>query len=194
MDIPAVTAADESQRHAAISAIALAFTEDPLARWALPNPADYLEGMTAFIDAFGGNGLAHGGTYIVAGGRGAAMWLPPGVAPDEERMGSLMERYVKGQTLADLQGVFEQMARYHPEGPHWFLPLIGVDPAHQGSGLGSALMRHALTRCDADRAIAYLESSNPRNIPLYERHGFEALGVIQVGGSPQVVPMLRRPR
>ena len=29
--------------------------------------------------------------------------------------------------------------------------------------------------------MAYLESSNPRNIPLYERHGFEALGEIQVG-------------
>ena len=122
------------------------------------------------------------------------MWLPPGVAPDEERMGSLMAQYVTGQTLEDLQGVFEQMAQYHPEGPHWYLPLIGVDPTYQGSGLGAALLRHALERCDADGVIAYLESSNPRNIPLYERHGFEALGVIQVGGSPQVVPMLRHPR
>jgi len=34
-------------------------------------------------------------------------------------------------------------------------------------------MRHALARCDEESALAYLASSNPRNISLYERHGFE---------------------
>jgi hypothetical protein len=38
---------------------------------------------------------------------------------------------------------------------------------------------------------AYLESSNPRNIPLYERFGFELLGVIQGGDFPPITPMLR---
>ena len=38
----------------------------------------------------------------------------------------------------------EQMANYHPREPHWYLPLMGVDPTCQGKGLGSALMRHAL--------------------------------------------------
>lgn len=194
MNSPVVASATESQRQAAISVITLAFADDPLTRWAIPNADDYLAGMPAFVNAFGGNGLAHGTTDLVNGGHGAAMWLPPGVEPDVERMGSLMQQFVTGQTLENLQGVFEQMAQYHPEGAHWYLPLIGVDPAHQRLGLGAALLRHALERCDADGAIAYLESSNPRNIPLYERHGFEALGVIRVGGSPQVVPMLRRPR
>ncbi|MCM5569334.1 GNAT family N-acetyltransferase [Burkholderiaceae bacterium FT117] len=194
MRIAEVTCADESQRGAAISVIALAFVNDPLTRWAVPSAASYLAAMPAFIDAFGGNGLAHGATYLADDGMGAAMWLPPGIQPDEERMGSLMQEHVAGQTLEDLLAVFEQMGRYHPEVPHWYLPLIGVDPACQGRGLGSALMRHALERCDADGVQAYLESSNPRNVPLYERHGFEALGVIQVGGSPQVIPMSRRPR
>jgi ribosomal protein S18 acetylase RimI-like enzyme len=90
--------------------------------------------------------------------------------------------------------VFEQMAKYHPEEPHWYLPLIGVDPVHQGKGHGDALMAHALSRCDRDRVPAYLESSNPRNISLYVRHGFVALGSIQAGSSAQIVPMLRRPR
>jgi ribosomal protein S18 acetylase RimI-like enzyme len=86
------------------------------------------------------------------------------------------------------------MGRYHPREPHWYLPLIGVDPACQGGGCGAALMRHALSRCDRDRAPAYLESTNPRNITLYERHGFERLGTVQVGTSPPIVPMLRRAR
>ncbi len=57
--------------------------------------------------------------------------------------------------------------------PHWYLPLIGVDPAHQGEGHGDALMAYALARCDRDHAPAYLESSKPRNIPFYRRYGFE---------------------
>jgi ribosomal protein S18 acetylase RimI-like enzyme len=61
-------------------------------------------------------------------------------------------------------------------------------------GLGGALMRYAIERCDADKMLAYLESSNPRNIPLYERHGFEVMGEIKVGAGPTVTPMLRRPR
>jgi hypothetical protein len=55
-------------------------------------------------------------------------------------------------------------------------------------------MAYALARCDCDHAPAYLESSNPRNIPFYRRYGFEPLGAIQAGSSPTLVPMLRRPR
>ena len=54
--------------------------------------------------------------------------------------------------------------------------------------------RSPLARCDADGIPAYLESSNPRNIGLYQRHGFEVRSPIQVGSSPEVVPMLRLPR
>ena len=64
----------------------------------------------------------------------------------------------------------------------------------QGAGYGTELMKHALQRCDADRKLAYLESSNPRNTPFYERLGFERLGAIQAGTFPQIVPMLRKPR
>ncbi|MEQ8858895.1 MAG: N-acetyltransferase [Pseudomonadales bacterium] len=194
MSLPVVSAATESQRQAAISVITLAFASDPLARWALPDAAAFVAAMPTFVDAFGGPGLAHGATYLVDGGAGAALWLPPDVHPDDERMAAAMASHMDERVLEDMQGVFEQMSHYHPPQPHWYLPLIGVDPACQGRGLGAALMRHAVERCDADGVAAYLESSNPRNISLYERHGFEALGTIQVGGSPEVVPMLREPR
>lgn len=90
--------------------------------------------------------------------------------------------------------VFEKMGSYHPKEPHWYLPLLGVDPLHHGEGLGSALMEHALGRCDQDHKSAYLESSNQKNIPFYERHGFEVLGKIQVSTMPPLYPMLRKPR
>jgi len=69
-----------------------------------------------------------------------------------------------------------------------------VDPAHQGRGYGDALMSYALRRCDRDHLPAYLESTNPRNVSLYRRHGFEPLGSIQVGSSPTMVPMFRAAR
>lgn len=122
---------------------------------------------------------------------GSALWLPPNVPPDEETMGAVLESTVSAFTRGDLFPVLEQMAAYHPNEPHWYLPLIGVDPAHQGKGYGGALMKYALQQCDRDHLPAYLESTNPRNVSLYQRHGFEALGTIQVGASPPIIPMLR---
>ena len=72
--------------------------------------------------------------------------------------------------------------------------MIGVNPAHQSKGLGAALLRQALERCDREGLPAHLESTNPRNISLYMRHGFVAVGEIQAGSSPTMVPMLRQPR
>jgi len=129
----------------------------------------------------------------VDGYAGVALWLPPGVHPDEDAMNSLLQ-LTSPQMQKDGPAVFEQMARNHPKEPHWFLPFIAVDPMHQGKGHGSALMQHALVPCDRDHVLAYLESSNPKNIPLYERHGFELLSTIQVGTSPPIFPMLRKPR
>jgi hypothetical protein len=51
-----------------------------------------------------------------------------------------------------------------------------------------------LQACDRQKVLAYLEATSPQNVLLYERHGFEALGSIQVADSPPVVPMLRKPR
>jgi ribosomal protein S18 acetylase RimI-like enzyme len=85
------------------------------------------------------------------------------------------------------------MEHYHPSEPCWYLPLIGVTPGFQGKGHGGALLSFALQRFDREGHVAYLESSNPRNISLYKRHGFEEMGVIQAGSSPTLVPMVRRP-
>jgi len=116
------------------------------------------------------------------------------VHPDEDALLTLLQSTASEQGQQDLLTVFEQMGRYHPHEPHWYLPLIGVDPAQQGKGHGAALLQHALISCDRDHTLAYLESTNSKNISLYKRHGFELLGTIQVGTSPPLFPMLRRPR
>jgi ribosomal protein S18 acetylase RimI-like enzyme len=122
------------------------------------------------------------------------LWLPPGVAPDEEFLVKVIEGTGADERKGAMFSMFEQMDAIHPRESHWHLPLIGVDPAHQGKGIGSALLSHVLNVCDAQKVSAYLEATSPRNVPLYERHGFEAVGSIQVADSPQIIPMLRKPR
>jgi ribosomal protein S18 acetylase RimI-like enzyme len=176
------------------SVIVLAFGADPMARWSLGRAERYLAVMPQLVRAFGGRAFAAGTADVVEGFGGTALWLPPGVEADTERLSAIMEEHAVRSILADAMRVFEEMDRFHPKSPLWYLPLIAVDPAAQNQGHGSALLEHALARSDRDGVAAYLESSNPRNITLYQRHGFESLGTIQVGSSPRLVPMLRRPR
>ena len=184
----------QSDQASAIAAVVLAFGADPAARWTWPDPQQYLTHFPGLVDALGGKAFAHGGAYRTGGYAGVALWLPPDVRPDEDALVALLQRTGSASIQKDLFAVFEQMERYHPRDPHWYLPFIGVDPSRQGKDYGSALMEHTLEACDRDHAPAYLESSNPKNIPLYERHGFELLGTIQVGTSPPIFPMLRKPR
>jgi len=189
-----IRSATPSEEAAASAVVVLAFSADPVARWCWPYPSAYLAHFPAFVKAFGGRAFAEGTAHTVEGYAGTALWLPPGVGPDEETMGGLLERTVAAHLQRDLASLLEQMERFHPQEPLWYLPLIGVDPARQGRGVGSALMRHAVALCDRDKQAAYLEANSPKNVPLYQRHGFEPLGTIQVGSSPTMVPMLRKPR
>ena len=189
-----VTATAVSEAEQAVAVIVLAFSTDPAARWSYPDPDRYLRHFPAIVRAFGGKAFAHGTGYHVGGFAGAALWLPPGIEPDEEALAAVLKASVAEERQAAVFAVFEQMGRHHPREPHWYLPLVGVDPVHQRKGHGSALLQHALRQCDQDHVPAYLESSNPANIPLYERHGFEVLATIQVGSSPPIFPMLRAAR
>ena len=177
-----------------ISTIVAAFLTDPIMRFAWPSPHDYLQAMPVATPGFAGGALQAGSADIEAAFGGAALWLPPGVHPDGALLEGAFRELAEPAHLGDLFRTFVQMEQCHPSEPHWYLPMIGVEPYAQGRGIGGALMRHAVARCDRDGTAAFLESSNPRNISLYERHGFEVVGQIQVGAAPVVTPMLRPPR
>jgi GNAT superfamily N-acetyltransferase len=67
-------------------------------------------------------------------------------------------------------------------------------PSQQGKGYGSILLEHAVARCDREGLPAYLESTSPRSVPLYRRHGFEVVAELRVGSAPPIFPMVRQPR
>ncbi|MDQ4017724.1 MAG: GNAT family N-acetyltransferase [Thermoproteota archaeon] len=187
------TSASASDEASTIDVLVRAFSEDPVAQWIWPDSQQYQMYFPSFVRVFGGKAFTYGSAYYVDGYAAVALWLPPDVLPDDDMLSSIFQRSVSEQSQKDVFTVFDQMGRYHPSEPHWYLPLMGVDPLKQGKGLGSELMKHALVQCDQDNKPAYLESSNPRNIPFYERYGFELLSTIQIGTSPHIFPMLRRP-
>jgi GNAT superfamily N-acetyltransferase len=189
-----VIAGDPEHAERIFGALTLAFAADPPNRWMYPEPGQYLRHFPAFARALGGAALPARTALVAEDFSGVALWLPPDAGPDEAALSNLIEQSVAPDKRADLFAVIEQMGRHHPQEPHWYLPLIGVDPARQGRGLGAALMRPVLAQCDAAGLPAYLESTSARSQPLYERHGFAAIAEIDIGSCPPIVPMLRRPR
>jgi GNAT superfamily N-acetyltransferase len=172
----------------------VAFASDPVARWVLPEPHQYVTHWEPILQHMGGGAFGNGGAFATEDFAGASLWLPPGVYPDGEALGAVAVEAVPAERQGEVFGFLGQMDNYHPKEPHWYLPFIGVDPVKQGAGYGSALMLHALKAVDRDGLPAYLEATSPGSKRLYERHGFEALGEIQTGDSPPMWPMLRKPR
>jgi len=188
-----IRSAQKSESQAVMDCMTLAFASDPSFRYWWRDPTGYLKWFPQFALAMGERGFDHGTVHTTANFEAAAMWLPPGVEPDETRVDAL-DLPGDAQTAEISNEIQAAMASYHPKEPHWYLWMIGVDPQFQGKGYGSALLKHMLDRIDADGATAYLESSTPKNIPLYERHGFEIIGLIEVRDVPPITPMLRRAR
>ncbi len=188
--IHTATAADVEQ---CLTVLTLAFSSNPICRWAWPDPQRYLKAFPRFAQAFGGRAIEHGTANYYDGFSGVALWLPPGVAPDGTSLGGVIQDTVGAERKDAMSSLFEQMDVFYPREAHWHLSLIGVDPAHHRKGIGSALLSHVLNTLDGQMVFAYLEASSSQNVPLYERHGFEVLGNIQVADCPPIVPMLRKP-
>lgn len=190
-DIRSVTRSDKDRFEATMT---VAFSADPAARWAWPDPLQFINIFMPLVTLFGGKSFDHGSAYVIGDFSGVAQWLPPGVQPDDGPMGELFEQYMSEPKLGEVLFLFEQMAGFHPHEPHWYIPLMGVDPMVQGLGYGTELMRHGLIACDRNQQPAYLEATSYASRSLYERHGFRALGEIRSGDSPPMFPMLREPR
>ena len=175
----------------AISTLVTAFANDPFIRWMFPKADHYLSAFPRVLHYFAGAAFDSRTAYRSADFSATALWLPPGVSPDEEGLGQVLEDQVDRTIQAQVFAVMEQVGEGHPEAPHWYLPAMGVDPIRQGLGAGSVILEHSLGLCDRTCRLAYLESTNPANIPFYRRHGFEIVGEIQVDGSPVLTRMLR---
>lgn len=140
----------------------------------------------------------HGEVLVDEDLRGAAVWSPPGrwKTPWTETLGLALPsiRLFRGRTPRALR-VLTAMEAAHPTDPeHWYLAILGTEPAHQGHGVGSALTRAVTDRCDEAGLDAYLESSKEQNLAFYRRHGFEVTEEKPLRGGPPIWLMWREPK
>jgi hypothetical protein len=184
-----------------------AFADDPVTKWVIPDAARRARALPRMFAALtrhhhlhgGGADVAVGGTGVGGTGVGAAaLWDGPGrwkQTPAEELRMLPMLLLAFGRHLSRGRQVVDLMKEHHPDEPHWYLAVIGSDPVVRGGGYGHALMRSRLEQVDAEHAPAYLESSNPDNIPYYARFGLEVTGEVRLpDDGPVMTLMWRRPR
>jgi GNAT superfamily N-acetyltransferase len=166
-----------------------AFYQDPVMSWCYPDAPERATILPAFFRVVLDAATPHGGVETAEEGAATSVWIPPEAEIDGERLAA---------DLGAVSGPYEERAlaimglldEHHPtDQAHQYLFLLGTREAWQSHGLGSALLRSVLSRCDVDGVPAYLEATSERNRSLYERHGFETVEMIGLPGSPPPAAM-----
>lgn len=197
-----IAALTRSHSSDAIAATSRAFWPDPLFGFFARTTLQEHKNMPVYVRAVIHDALQHGHVdAVVSHARIAATasWLPPGTAPRSLGRELLITARVlpvllRGRNRLTAINMLQTMDKKHPTEPHWYLALIGVDPAFQGKGIGNVLIRKRLDECDASGLPVYLETQKPENLPYYERFGFVVRDAIIQAGRPTLWSMWREPR
>jgi GNAT superfamily N-acetyltransferase len=183
------------------------FYQDPVMCWVFPDRASRLDLLHIAFEGLLDTYLPDAGTVHVLDDACASMWRSPTfdyTAPAEPRPVSGRNTEPRNRPsraalfTADILERFAILSAAleanHPPSPHWYLNVLSTVPDRQGQGLGASTLAPLLAICDVEGVPAYLESSNPRNIPFYERQGFALTGEITLPDCPSLFPMWREPR
>jgi len=191
-----VRRADPAEAAALTDTMSAAFMADPVANWCFPDPAERPRLHPAFFGAFVDLILATGRAYTTDGYRGVALWLDIDVeapADDDPELAAKLEGGLDAESLKRFAILDDLMTGNHPfDRDHAYLAFLAVHPDHQGTGIGTAMLRHRYTELDPAGRHAYLEASSDRNARLYERLGFRHVRTpLQLPDGPPLYPMWR---
>jgi ribosomal protein S18 acetylase RimI-like enzyme len=192
--VRAATPADHADMVKALSA---AFDADPVFRWIFPDATRRARAIPPFFELLTDAIGRHSASLTTGDDGGAALWVPPGEQVVDERGADAFEARIgeiAGEDIERAAIAMELLESQHPHEPHWYLNFLGVSPYLQGCGVGSALLRNALARADADPMPAYLEATSSENRRLYERHGFDVTQELTLPDGPSLYAMWRPPR
>jgi ribosomal protein S18 acetylase RimI-like enzyme len=162
--------------------LARAFADEPLWKYFIPDTRRRHTKIYYIFRLMVSYGVRYGEGYATSPDlEGIAIWLP-----SERAKMSLLHQLQCGAIPAFLNlgprlvahisendaYIEETHARIAPF-PHQYLSVIGVDPAHQGQGHASALLRPMFARLDAEGTSCYLETHTVPNLQIYKHYGFE---------------------
>lgn len=171
----------------AADVLAVAFHDYPWTRHVIPEEG-YGERLREIQHLYLSHALDQGFVAVAGDIDGVIALLPPHPgAPVDDLIGRIVELH--GDRIDRLgQGSPE-----HHDDESWTLETLGVGPDSQGRGIGGALITFALREAAGRGARAVrLETSDERNVRLYERHGFLVTGVNEVPDAPPVWSMQHR--
>ncbi|MHB8241997.1 MAG: GNAT family N-acetyltransferase [Solirubrobacteraceae bacterium] len=179
--------------------LARAFFDDPVAGWSCPWDELRASSLERFQAIRLRQLLVHEEVWTTDALDCAALWAPPSRWRTTLREdAALIRMFNRPRLLARMPLValgWLKLERGHPvRPPHWYLAVLGTDPAAQGRGLGSQVLGAVLEQCDRDGVGAFLESSKERNIDFYARHGFRVTEEVKLVRGPSMWKMWREPR
>lgn len=161
-----------------------AFMDYPWTRWVIPEDG-YGDRLRTLQNLYLAHAHQHGVVLTTADHSGVIALLPPDTPePGAETIDQIVELH--GERIERLSGSA-------PRRNGWTLETLGVHADRQGQGLGSALISRGLREAAARGArTVRLETSDLRNVRLYERHGFLITGHVEGGEGPPVWAMEAR--
>ncbi len=184
----------------AVACLTAAFQEDPVLSYLFEDE----EQRPLMLAAFFANRLASRNEtdrLLVPSGsdatNAAALWEAP--EKDSENDSSFNAVVAAGISLLGQDWISDRLANLRvlgeakPKDRHWYLSFVGTRPESRGKGLASTLIESVTNICDQEKIPAYLESSNPDNVSLYESHGFRVTGEVVIKDGPKVPLMWRDP-
>jgi ribosomal protein S18 acetylase RimI-like enzyme len=196
---PGPTLAGPTDVDRVVEVLAGAFYADPLWSWAFPDPQRRREQHRRLWRLCVEGAMRFPGVWLAAGGTAVSVWIPPGenefAAAQEAAFEPLLNELLGAQAGRAFEA-FELLEQVHPhDEPHYYLSLLGTDPKQRGHSHGLGLLADNLLRIDDEGMPAYLEASNPANVELYRRYGFEVVNSVQPSdGAPEVATMWRAGR
>jgi ribosomal protein S18 acetylase RimI-like enzyme len=156
-------------------ALGRAFADDPVFSWVFPDPVRRHQILPAVFGVFTNAVRHHDAMYLAREGIGAALWVPAGVPAiadeDAETFGAIMDE-VCGPDAGRMAEISAAIDAQHPHEPHEYLWFLGVQPAWQGHGIGSAMWR------PSSRA-----ATRPVRTRISRRRRWTTLGSTSVTGS-----------
>ncbi len=191
----------DSHVDAAADVLIRAFVEDPGLLFVLPDPAERARLVPSLARAVVRYALRCGAPLVTQGAvRGVALWFPPDAPePSADELAEIGITRVPEQigptAWQRFQRLLDHLDALHPQlmpEPHWYLALLGVDPASQRQGIGEALMQAVFTQADRDGLACYLEAPTEGNAHYYERRGFRVMMETDVPESDVHVWLMRR--
>ncbi len=182
----------QSYRQAAL-VLARAFVDDPItvAVYKGYTPERQVRALTVDFKAEVLE-CVHRGLSLEVDGDGqviaAAVIYPPGSYPlPVMSQWFLLFKSILGNGFYDFRiwmRWLNEVDKYHPTEPHYYLEYLGVEPEYQGKLAGTTLVKFLTNRADNERVGCYLENANPRNNPFYQRLGFQIMDEKVVIGVP----------